>query len=51
MYIEVRPYTCEVQGVEMLKPADGLCCIAFINLIGVVAGVRRERLSVSIRKI
>jgi hypothetical protein len=31
----------EIQGVEMLIPFGGLCCIGFMNLVGVVAGLRR----------
>jgi hypothetical protein len=34
--------------VEMLTVINGLCCVAFINLTGVVAGVRRKRLALSI---
>jgi hypothetical protein len=29
----------ENQGVEMLTLTGGLCCVGFINLVGVVAGV------------
>jgi hypothetical protein len=36
----------EIQCVETLIRIGGLCCVAFINLIVVVAGVRRQRLSV-----
>jgi hypothetical protein len=38
----------EIQGVEMLTPVVGFCCDGFINPIGVVAGVRRQRLALSI---
>jgi hypothetical protein len=33
----------EVQGVEMLTVIGDLCCIGFINPIGVIADVQRER--------
>jgi hypothetical protein len=32
----------------MLTLVGGLCCVGFINLIGVVAGVSRQRLVLSI---
>jgi hypothetical protein len=34
--------------VEMLTLIGGLCCVGFINPILVVAGVRRQRLALSI---
>jgi hypothetical protein len=44
--------TCvEIQGVNMLTLFDGLCCVGFLNPIGVVAGVRRQRLALSIAPI
>jgi hypothetical protein len=38
----------EIQGVEMLTLMGGLCCIGFVNPIGVAAGVWRQRLALSI---
>jgi hypothetical protein len=35
--------------VKMLALFGGLCCVGFINLIGVVAGVRKQGLAISIR--
>jgi hypothetical protein len=35
--------------VKMLTLFDGLCCVGFIKPIGVVAGVRKQRLALSIR--
>jgi hypothetical protein len=32
----------------MLTLFGGLCCVGFMNPIGVVAGVRRQRLALSI---
>jgi hypothetical protein len=32
----------------MLTLTDGLCCVGYINPIGVVTGVRRQRLALSI---
>jgi hypothetical protein len=32
--------------VEMLILIGGLCCVSFINPIGVVASIRRQALSV-----
>jgi hypothetical protein len=34
--------------VKVLALSGGLCCVGFINLIGVVVGVRRLRLALSI---
>jgi hypothetical protein len=38
----------EIQDVKMLILFGGLSCIGFINPIGVVAGVWRQRLALSI---
>jgi hypothetical protein len=38
MHIEVRPHV-EIQGVKMFSLV-GLCCVGFINPIGIVAGVK-----------
>jgi hypothetical protein len=38
----------DIQGVEMLTLIGGLCCVGFINPIGVVAGVWRQRLAPSV---
>jgi hypothetical protein len=32
----------EIEGVEILTIVDDVCCVGFINLIGVVAGVWRQ---------
>jgi hypothetical protein len=37
----------EVQGVETPAPIRGLCCLGFVNPVGVVAGVPRQRLVLS----
>jgi hypothetical protein len=50
-YIEVRPpYVCvsRFKVWEMLTLFGGLCCVGFINPIGVAAGVQRQRLALSI---
>jgi hypothetical protein len=36
-----------LQAVEMLTLSGGLYCVGFINPIGIVAGVHRERLALS----
>jgi hypothetical protein len=37
----------EIQGVEMLTLIGGWCCVDFMNSIGVIAGVGRQRLAIS----
>jgi hypothetical protein len=37
-----------IQCVETLTLIGGLCCVGSVNPIGVLAGVRRQRLVLSI---
>jgi hypothetical protein len=37
----------EIHYVDMLILIGGSCCVGFINPIGVLAGVRRQRLALS----
>jgi hypothetical protein len=39
------PTLLVIEGVEMLTLIGGLCCVGFINPVGVDAGVRRQRLA------
>jgi hypothetical protein len=41
----------EIQGAEMLIVIGGLCCVGFMNLVGVVADPQRQRLALSVGSI
>jgi hypothetical protein len=46
MHIEVRPHMCvEIRGMENVNSP---CSVAFMNNVGVVAGVQRQILALSI---
>jgi hypothetical protein len=38
----------KIQELETLALIGGLCCVGFISLIDVDAGVRRQRLALSV---
>jgi hypothetical protein len=42
------PTSVEIQSAKMLTLIGGLFCVGFINPIGVVAGIRRQRLALFI---
>jgi hypothetical protein len=44
-FIHKGPTCVEIQSVEMSAIIGGLCCVDFINPIGVVAGVWRRRVA------
>jgi hypothetical protein len=45
---KIGPMSVATQDVKMLTLLGGLCCVGFINLVGVTARVRRKRVAISV---